>query len=225
MKEKEVLSLLSNVGECYRKDLILAMNDKNTNESVILNRLLKLGYILESTIVCNEDSRNKIVKTLTITNKGRIRLSNIMKNAYPHKIGNIVNKRFASTNPKERHIELGKSKIQLFLNQSGVRVFPQDKPSFPHIYNQVIATTYDLPNEWMYNNSITTPDTLETGVYFFGCNKCGTVCMTTKLPFDDWHECPTCRQMIHLNNVRRKVIRIADDGQAWLEMLKEATEE
>lgn len=166
MKEKEVLSLLSNVGECYRKDLILAMNDKNTNESVILNRLLKLGYILESTIVCNEDSRNKIVKTLTITNKGRIRLSNILKNSYPHKIGNIVNKRFASTNPKERHIELGKSKIQLFLNQSGVRVFPQDKPSFPHIYNQVIATTYDLPNEWMYNNSIATPDTLETGVYF-----------------------------------------------------------
>lgn len=65
----------------------------------------------------------------------------------------------------------------------------------------------------------------EAAVYFFGCNKCGTVCMTTKLPFDDWHECPTCRQMIYLHNVRRKTIRIADDGQAWLEMLKEATEE
>ena len=55
----------------------------------------------------------------------------------------------------------------------------------------------------------------ETNVYFFGCNKCGTVCMTTKLPFDEWHECPTCRQMIYLHNVRRKAIRIADDGQAW----------
>lgn len=65
----------------------------------------------------------------------------------------------------------------------------------------------------------------ETNVYFFGCNKCGTVCMTTKLPFDEWHECPTCRQMIYLHNVRRKAIRIADDGQAWIEMLKEATEE
>lgn len=166
MREKEVLSLLSNVGECYRKDLILAMNDKNTNESVILNRLLKLGYILESNIVCNEDKRNKIVKTLTITNKGRIHLSDLLKTSYPHKIGNIINKRFASTNPKERHIELGKSKIQLFLNQSGVRVFPQDKPSFPHIYNQAIATNYKLPNEWMYNNSIPVLSTLETGVYF-----------------------------------------------------------
>lgn len=64
----------------------------------------------------------------------------------------------------------------------------------------------------------------EAAVYFFGCNKCGTVCMTTKLPFDDWHECPTCRQMIHLHNIGRKTIRIADDGQAWLEMLEEATE-
>ena len=31
--------------------------------------------------------------------------------------------------------------------------------------------------------------------------------------------------MIYLHNVRRKTIRIADDGQTWLEMLKEATEE
>ena len=63
------------------------------------------------------------------------------------------------------------------------------------------------------------------GIRKMGNNGCGTVCMTTKLPFDDWHECPTCRQMIYLHNVRRKTIRIADDGQVWLEMLKEATEE
>ena len=64
----------------------------------------------------------------------------------------------------------------------------------------------------------------EATVHFFGCNKCGSVCMTTKYPFDDWHECPTCRQMIYLHNVARKTIRIADDGAAWLEMLKEATD-
>lgn len=48
--------------------------------------------------------------------------------------------------------------------------------------------------------------------------------MTTKQPFDDWHECPTCRQMINLHNVKSKTIRIADDGTAWIEMLKEAKE-
>ena len=64
----------------------------------------------------------------------------------------------------------------------------------------------------------------ETTVYFFGCSKCGAVCMTTKQPFDDWHECPTCRQMINLHNVKSKTIRIADDGTAWLEILKEAKE-
>lgn len=64
----------------------------------------------------------------------------------------------------------------------------------------------------------------EATVYFFGCNKCGAVCMTTKQPFDDWHECPTCRQMINLHNVGSKTIRIADDGMTWLEMLKEAKE-
>lgn len=64
----------------------------------------------------------------------------------------------------------------------------------------------------------------EATVYFFGCSKCGAVCMTTKQPFDDWHECPTCRQMINLHNAKSKTIRIADDGTAWLEMLKEAKE-
>ena len=63
----------------------------------------------------------------------------------------------------------------------------------------------------------------EATVYFFGCNDCGAVCMTTKQPFDDWHECPTCRKMINLHNVGRKTIRIADDGMTWLNMLKEAT--
>lgn len=166
MREKEILTLLSFVGECYRKDLILAMNDKNTNESVVLNRLKTLGFILESEIICNEDPRKKTVKTIAITNKGRVRLSNILCNDYHHDLGSIVNKRFSSTKPSDRHTELGKSKLQLFLNQSGIKVFPQDKPSFPRLYNQAIATTYFLPNEWIYSTSPRPLESLNQGVFY-----------------------------------------------------------
>ena len=67
---------------------------------------------------------------------------------------------------------------------------------------------------------------IKATVYAFGCGKCGAVCMTTRTPFDDWHECPTCRQMIYLRNVSPHTIEIAEDtAEAWQEMLKESLEE
>lgn len=67
---------------------------------------------------------------------------------------------------------------------------------------------------------------IKATVYAFGCGKCGAVCMTTKTPFDDWHECPTCRQMINLRDVSSHTIEIAEDtAEAWQEMLKESLEE
>ena len=67
---------------------------------------------------------------------------------------------------------------------------------------------------------------IKATVYAFGCEKCGAVCMTTKVPFDDWHECPTCRQMINLRDVSSHTIEIAEDtAEAWQEMLKESLEE
>lgn len=67
---------------------------------------------------------------------------------------------------------------------------------------------------------------IKTTVYAFGCGKCGAVCMTTKAPFNGWHECPTCRQMINLRNVSSHTIEIAEDStEAWQEMLKDSLEE
>ena len=67
---------------------------------------------------------------------------------------------------------------------------------------------------------------IKATVYAFGCGKCGAVCMTTRTPFDDWHECPTCRQMIYLRNVSPRTIEIVEDtAEAWQEMLKESLEE
>ncbi len=66
---------------------------------------------------------------------------------------------------------------------------------------------------------------IEADVYVFGCKECRAVCMTTKEPFDDWHECPTCRKMIYLQNVPRQTIRIAGDGTDWQHILKKSLEE
>ncbi len=67
---------------------------------------------------------------------------------------------------------------------------------------------------------------IKATVYAFGCGKCGAVTMTTKKPFDDWHECPTCRQMINLRDVSSHTIEIAEDSaEAWQEMLKDSLEE
>ena len=66
---------------------------------------------------------------------------------------------------------------------------------------------------------------IEPLVYIFACRECGAVCMTTKEPFSDWHECPTCRKMIRLENVPSRRIKIAEDGSGWQAMIKEALKE
>ena len=55
-------------------------------------------------------------------------------------------------------------------------------------------------------------------VYAFGCRSCGCACMTTIEPFDAWHECPTCRQMIHLSDLDSMTLEVTEDCKAgeWL---------
>lgn len=63
---------------------------------------------------------------------------------------------------------------------------------------------------------------IEVDLYFFGCRSCGAVCFTTREPFSDWHECPTCRQMINLNQCSSRRVKIVDEGAMWQDALKEA---
>lgn len=58
-------------------------------------------------------------------------------------------------------------------------------------------------------------------VYAFGCGNCGCACMTTIEPFDSWHECPTCRRMIHLNNLKSMTLEVTEDCKAgeWLKRI------
>lgn len=55
-------------------------------------------------------------------------------------------------------------------------------------------------------------------VYAFGCHKCGSACMSTSKPFDSWHECPVCRQMVFLQDVPSMELEVTESCQIgqWL---------
>lgn len=55
------------------------------------------------------------------------------------------------------------------------------------------------------------------------CRECGAVTMTTKYPEGEWHECGSCRKMIHKANVLERhleVTRTCDFGKL-MRLLKE----
>ena len=62
-------------------------------------------------------------------------------------------------------------------------------------------------------------------MWIFGCRSCGSITMVNRQPFDDWHECPVCRQMVHLNSLPSKEFEIVDTGETWQEQIKRAAEE
>lgn len=65
----------------------------------------------------------------------------------------------------------------------------------------------------------------EVLMYVFGCSNCKSITLVNRQPFSDWHECPVCRHMINLPNLKSKKIRIADSGEDWMQQLKQMAEE
>lgn len=60
-------------------------------------------------------------------------------------------------------------------------------------------------------------------MWIFGCRSCGSITMVNRQPFDDWHECPVCRQMVHLNSLPSKefeMLKAHEEGEAptWKEV-------
>lgn len=64
--------------------------------------------------------------------------------------------------------------------------------------------------------------TRKVGMYVIGCNKCNTVFMTLKEPFDDWHECPTCRGMLFVKTPKKYELEFVRTGNDWEDMLEYA---
>lgn len=57
-------------------------------------------------------------------------------------------------------------------------------------------------------------------MYIFGCKHCGSITMVNQQPFDDWHECPVCRNMVYLKNLKPTNFRIVDTGENWMKQLR-----
>lgn len=69
-----------------------------------------------------------------------------------------------------------------------------------------------------------TKKTRKVGMYVFGCHKCNSITMVSQPPFDDWHECPVCRNMVYLKNLPLVEFQIVDTGEEWTKLLREAVE-
>ena len=63
---------------------------------------------------------------------------------------------------------------------------------------------------------------IPVSMYVFGCQNCQTVFMTVKRPFDNWHECPTCRHMVMIKNPQCQTISIVENGQPWSRFIENA---
>lgn len=173
MRELEILRLMANVGSCYRKDLMMAMNNSKTRSGgKSIARMCELGYLAESELIrINGNRKGQAVDIVSITLKGRIRLADAEHNDYATTLGSkIVNKRFATTTPLDLHRELARSRIALMLDRAGVRVFYADKPSFPrahYLATQDEDAIQESSNEWAYNSELELDDMLDgCGVYY-----------------------------------------------------------
>lgn len=65
----------------------------------------------------------------------------------------------------------------------------------------------------------------EVRMYIFGCRNCGGITMVDRKPFNEWHECPVCRKMIYIDNLKSTRFQIVDTGEAWQEQIRKITEE
>ncbi len=166
MKEKEILDLMSNIGSCYRTDLMLVLKENTYGySSTIIKKLLDKQYIEQKEISCKDDYHRKTIDILSITKKGRIFLSDSLNdNDYSVKMESFTHPRFASSNIKEIHKGLATSRILLFMYQAGIRTFPKDKPSLLAL--QDMAHNATPRHDELYNNELPVSEILRTGVFY-----------------------------------------------------------
>lgn len=173
MRELDILRLMANVGSCYKKDLMLAMNNSEKRSGgKSIERLKQAGHLVEGSLIkINGNRKGQAIDIVSITLKGRIRLADSKHNDYATTLGEkIVNKRFATTTPADLHRELARSRIALMLDQVGVKTFYADKPSLPRLYSLAVEEDGEIAestNEWAYNSELALEDTLDQcGVYY-----------------------------------------------------------
>lgn len=166
MKEIKVLELMSYVGKCYKTDLMLYLKESNYGySSTVIKNLINKQYIEQTNVLCKDDANRETIEVLSITKKGRVHLSDALNdNDYHVKLEKLPRPRLSSSNTKELHRALSMSRILLFMHQSGIRVFPNEKPSIFALQDMARGAS-PAPADF-YNNSLSIDEILETGVFY-----------------------------------------------------------
>lgn len=160
--------MMSYVGRAYKTDVRLAIGGSN-NSSLSLKRLEEKGYVIEEKVLCKDDTHRPAAPVISLTPRGRIYLSDKTNDDDYHQkyFKEITAPRFSSSDMEKVHRELGISRIMLFLNSAGVRVFSKDKPSLPKLQSLTKNTVYtENTFDKFYNNDLPVEDLLSDGVFY-----------------------------------------------------------
>ena len=125
-----VLIRLSSLNSVYKNDLILFLSDLNKHENRIIDSLIKDGLILEREIdkeYIYQSLKNKKVKIIEITNKGRVYLADKFHNSKYIEEGLEVASKYQTSNIKKLHKLLAANRIKIMFLKVGVLVF--NKPT------------------------------------------------------------------------------------------------
>lgn len=125
-----VLIRLSSLNSVYKNDLVLFLSDLNSNETRIINSLIKNGLVLEREIDKENVYRsltNKKVKIIEITNKGRVYLADKYHDEKYIEEGLKVASKYQTSNVEKLHKLLATNRVKIMFLKAGVLVF--NKPS------------------------------------------------------------------------------------------------
>lgn len=180
MRYVESLRILSMIGQCYKKDFLVATATKGNHQGDNLENLKHKGYVLEREIIMLGSNSKKTISVVAITKQGRVKCSDLNNNNYYCEVNELVQKRFATGVPVELHKSLMQSRVYLMMHQAGVRAFVDEKPSLKSLLDkQKLYGGYDKDSqeeqalshtpanvENLYQNNMSVNETLKHGVYY-----------------------------------------------------------
>lgn len=172
MRYSESLRIMSMVGQCYKKDFLIATATKGNHQISNLEKLKKEGYVLEREVLLPGSNGKKTIEVMAITKKGRIKCSNLNNTNYYCDVTNYIQDKFSTGVPIDLHKGLLQSRMFLIMHQANIRSFIDEKPSLVNLFKENIArdeqTTLPAPANIkdFYQVNISTSEALQSGVYY-----------------------------------------------------------
>lgn len=165
MKQTDIMRKLALVGQCYKTDLAIVMNNDNGNESKQLERMKQKGYLIERDIIKSK-RKGETIKAVAITSLGRATLCNKEGTSYYEDIEPYINLRFSTSDTDRLNRRLEDSRIALTLDNVKIRAFEKDKPTLATLCQKQSQAVSPLTYEEFYDNSLSRSEVLQNGVYY-----------------------------------------------------------